>query len=54
MKAKVDDINGLYIIYEIEGKRYMDDSTFYEIMNYNKGDIVKISEERFKQLGEIK
>jgi len=53
MKAICEDINGLYVIYRIDGKRYIDDSTFGEIMNIKKGDTVELTEERFKELGEM-
>jgi len=51
--AKVKAINGLYVIYEIDGKQYMDDSFFEEIMGLNEGDIVEITDKRFNQLSEL-
>jgi|GEM_PF-6856976 len=51
MKSKVIRVNGLLIIYEIDGKQYIDDSNFSEIMCLNPGDVVNLTEERFKELG---
>ena len=53
MKAEVDEINGLYVIYKINNQRYMGDSTFSEILGLNKGDVLNISDERFKDLWEV-
>ena len=52
MRATVKEINGLYVIYEINGKEYMDDSTFSEILALEKGDVLDITAKRFKQLSE--
>lgn len=48
--AKVIDINGLYVIYEIDGKKYIGNSCFSEILGLDNGDIVKIREDRFNEL----
>ena len=53
MKAEVKEVNGLYIIYKINGDEYIDDSTFNEIMKLKDGDIVDITPERFSQLGKV-
>lgn len=51
IKAKVTNINGIFIQYETDdGQEGIDDSNFYEIMNINKGDIIVLSDERIKDL----
>lgn len=48
--AKVIAINGLYVIYEIDGKQFMGDSCFSELIGMNEGDVVKIGQDRFDEL----
>ena len=51
--AEVVTINGLVVIYKIDGRKYMGDSNFSEILNLNAGDKIDITEERFRQLKKL-
>ena len=53
MKAKVLQINGLFIVFRAEnGIEDLDDSTFNEIMNVKIGDVIELSPERERSLKE--
>ena len=54
MKAVVTKINGLLIRYIAEdGREGIDDSTYDEIMNIKRGDVIELSEERSQALESI-
>jgi len=53
MRATVLEVNGLLIRYRTEtGIEDIDDSTYDEIMNIKRGDVIELSERRIQALKE--